>query len=158
MGQADAQTAIDQQIFVQYAKAVFQKKADLATSLKDDLSPDLKRAVDAWLAQKSDSSSPFDGENATYEQPLYDQGAKQLAQSRRQFAQADATRKQGDRFTLIVVFLASSLFLYGIASATSNRRVRLAMTAVGAFIFAGATVALIVTVIDSGQLGVGFIQ
>lgn len=144
LGQADAAQALDQQIFVQYAKAVTEDKTELAEGLRDDLSPNLKDAITAWEADTEDqSASPFVGKDPYYVQPLYAEGNKTLDRSQREFLEADELRRSSDKFTLLTVFLASALFLFGIASVTRNRTVRLGMSGVGALIFAGATVALL---------------
>lgn len=144
LGQADAAQALDQQIFVQYAKAVTEDKAELAQSLGFELSPTLTEAIKAWEADTADeSASPFVGDDPYYAQPLYADGEAKLAQSDKEFEKADDLRRDADRFTLITVFLASALFLFGIASVARNRIVRLGMSGVGGVIFGGATIALL---------------
>lgn len=138
LGQATAAQALDQQIFVQYAKAANQGKVELAQALGRDLSPDLKKAIDAWASQKGDAASPFVGDNPTYEQPLFADGDAKLAAAQKQTAAANDLRETADSFTLVTVFLASALFLYGIAAVTRNRRVRYGMTGLGFIIFVGA--------------------
>lgn len=142
LGQADSAQALDQQIFVQYAKAVNVGDEELALSLKDDLSPTLKEGVDAWEADTADdSNSPFIG--GYYVQPLYAEGEAKLAQAEEDFAAADELRERSDRFTLITVFLASALFLFGISSVSRNLTVRNGMSGVGVVIFLGALIALL---------------
>lgn len=144
LGQADAAQSLDQQIFAQYAKAVTQGKEDLAVSLRDDLSPTLKDAIDTWESDKANQEpSPFAGDNPAYVQPLYDEGNKKLDQADKEFAAADELRRTADKFTLLTVVLASALFLFGIASVSRNTRVRRGMAAVGAVIFAGSAIALL---------------
>ena len=140
LGQATAAQTLDQQIFVQYAKAANQGKVELAKALGGDLSPNLKKALDAWSNQKGGAASPFVGDNPTYEQPLFADGNAKLQQAQTQFAAANDLRRTADNFTLVTVFLASALFLYGIAAVSRNRRVRYGMTAVGALIFVGAAI------------------
>jgi len=140
-GQGDATQALDQQIFVQYAKAGLEEKTELATALRDELSPDLKRAIVAWEKSGGDAASPFVGDNPAYQQPLYDQGQTRVEAAQREFAGANDLRRTADDYTLITVFLASALFLYGIAAVSANRRVRYGMTVLGVIIFAFAAVA-----------------
>ena len=52
-------------------------------------------------------------------------------------------RRDADDYTLITVFLASALFLYGMAAVTGNRRVRYGMTGLGFVIFSGAALATV---------------
>ena len=141
LGRAASAQSLDQQIFVQFAKASNAGKTELANSLRDDLSPTLKKALIAWGNEEKYSPSPFVG--GQYEQPLYAEGEARLEQAQRDFAAADELRETSDRFTLITVFLASALFLFGIASVTRNRSVRLGMTGVGIVIFLGAFGALL---------------
>lgn len=140
-GQADASQSLDEQIFVQYAKAGVAGKEELAKALREDLSPDLRRAIDAWENGQEDTPSPFAGDRPAYVQPLYAQGRQAAAAAQRQFDAANDLRRTADDYTLITVFLASALFLYGIAAVTGNRRVRYGMTGLGFAIFAGASLA-----------------
>lgn len=145
LGQADSAQALDQQIFVQFAKASNAGKTELADSLGNDLSPTLAAAIQAWSTDPDDDTpSPFVG--GQYEQPLYADGEAKLAQAEEEFEAADELRESSDEFTLITVFLASALFLFGIASVTRNRSVRHGMTGVGILIFLGALIALLANV------------
>jgi len=142
-GQADATQSLDEQIFVQYAKAGLAGKEELATALREDLSPDLRRALDAWDKEQGDTPSPFAGDRPAYVQPLYAEGRRAAARAQQQFDGANYLRRDADDYTLITVFLASALFLYGMAAVTGNRRVRYGMTGLGFVIFSGAALATV---------------
>jgi len=141
-GQGDAQRAIDEQLFVEYLKATRIGNIGLAGYLGGGLSPDLKRALDRWSASDSNLNSPFTGNPPAYVQPLYGQADELSGRAATAFEQADELRRSADGFTLIGVFLASALFLYGIAAVSRARKVRLGLTGVGFVIYVGAVLAL----------------
>jgi hypothetical protein len=142
-GQGDTQRAIDEQFFVEYLKATRINNVGLAGYLGGGLSPDLRRALDRWSASGGNATSPFTGNRPAYVQPLYGQADDLAAEATTAFEQADDLRRSADIFTLIGVFLASALFLYGIAGVSRARKVRLGLTEVGFVIYVGAVIALL---------------
>jgi hypothetical protein len=142
-GQADAQRALDQQLFVNYSKAALEGNTEAVRYLRNELSPDLRQAIVRWENSAGNANSPFDGESPAYEQPLYTEGDDYAEQSKAAFAVADDLRRDADAFTLIGVFLASALFLYGIAAVSRIPRIRRGLTAVGFVIYVGAVLALV---------------
>jgi hypothetical protein len=61
----------------------------------------------------------------------------------RQFATANRADKEGDDYSLVTIFLATSLFLYGVAAVGRGRAVKLGMAGTGAVIFLVAVVMLV---------------
>jgi hypothetical protein len=51
------------------------------------------------------------------------------------FASAGHSSKQGDHYSLVTIFLATSLFLYGVAAVARGRSIKLGMASVGFVIF-----------------------
>lgn len=142
-GQGDVQRSIDEQIFIDYLKAGLDGNSDVVQYLRDELSPDLRKAVRAWENSSSNAPSPFAGDSPFYVQPLYDEGQELADDAAVEFEKADDLRRSADAFTLIGVLLASALFLYGIASVSRARKVRYGLTSVGFVIYLGAALALI---------------
>lgn len=61
----------------------------------------------------------------------------------RLFATADKADREGDDYSLVTIFLATSLFLYGVAAVGRGRAVKLGMAGTGAGIFLVAVVMLL---------------
>lgn len=145
--QGDVQRSIDEQIFVEYSKAVLARQVAVAKGLRNDLSPDLRAGIVAWENRPGDAPSPFAGENPAYVQPFYAEAEDLAAQADAEFKAADDLRQRADTFTLIGVLLASALFIYGIAAVSRARKVRRGLTATGFAIYFGAVIALVANVV-----------
>ena len=144
--QGDVQRGTDEQIFVEYSKAVLEGDAGAAAALRN-LSPDLRIAINSWENSGSNALSPFAGETPAYYQPFYEEGDELAARATTEFKAADELRSRADTFTLIGVLLASALFLYGIAAVSRAPKVRRGLTATGFLIYLGATIALLVNAV-----------
>ena len=145
-GQGDVQRGIDEQIFIEYGKAVLEGDEEASKALRNDLSPDLRDAIDTWENSDGNAISPFAGENPAYFQPFYEQGDELAARAAAEFKAADDLRSRADTFTLIGVLLASALFIYGIAAVSRAPKVRRGLTATGFLIYLGAAIALLINV------------
>lgn len=142
-GQADVQRSTDEQLFVEYLKATLAQDLPGAAYIREDLSPDLRRAIRIWESTPGSGPSPFAGNDPAYYQPLYDEARAKADQATVEFEKADELRRDADAFTLIGVFLASALFLYGIAAVSRARKIRWGLTGVGFVIYLGSVIALI---------------
>jgi hypothetical protein len=142
-GQADVQRSTDEQLFVEYLKATLAQDFPGAAYIREDLSPDLRRAIRIWESTPGSGPSPFAGANPAYYQPIYDEAKAKADEAAVEFEKADDLRRDADAFTLIGVFLASALFLYGIAAVSRARKVRWGLTGVGFVIYLGSVIALI---------------
>lgn len=145
--QGDVQRSTDEQIFVEYMKAINAGDAEVAAALRNGLSPDLRRGIIAWEQSTGNEFSPFVGANPAYFQPFYAEGDELAAQADEEFAAADDLRSRADTFTLIGVLLASALFIYGIAAVSRATKVRRGLTATGFLIYLGATIALLINAV-----------
>lgn len=145
--QGDVQRGIDEQIFVEYSKAVLAGDAVAAKGLRNGLSVDLRKAIIAWENSGGNALSPFAGETPAYYQPFYEEAEELAAQATTEFNAADELRSRADTFTLIGVLLASALFLYGIAAVSRAPKVRRGLTATGFLIYLGATIALLINAV-----------
>lgn len=122
----------DQQLFVEFAKAAQEDKTDLAAYLQTTIMDDnLRGALDEWQKDKTDKiATPLDA--ASYEQPDLEEGDRLAKVTDVKFNQARTLDNQGDKFSLIGVIVASSLFFLGIAGVMTNIRTKIVGTAAGA--------------------------
>jgi hypothetical protein len=128
----------DQALFLEFAKAVQEDQNDLSeylyTSIMDD---NLRGAVDEWQADKTDEiATPIDAPKYTVEQQGEAERLSKLTDAK--FAEARAIDDEGDKFSLVGVIVASSLFFLGIAGVMSNRRTKLVGLSLGAASLVGA--------------------
>uniref|UniRef100_UPI003569A20D hypothetical protein n=1 Tax=Paraconexibacter sp. TaxID=2949640 RepID=UPI003569A20D len=114
----------DQALFLEYAKAAQSDNADLASYLKEAIMDDnLRGAVDAWENDKTDEiATPLDAPE--YEVPQQNEAERLVKVTDRQFATARSLDEEGDKFNLVGVIVASSLFFLGIAGVVRSRRTR----------------------------------
>jgi hypothetical protein len=91
--------------------------------------PELQAAFDEWMAgggmENPDANSPFDLES--YERPVVESGQKELEEADQLQAEGIEKGITGDRYVRVTVFLAGILFLVGISSQFTIRRVRYAL-------------------------------
>lgn len=134
--------AFDASMFIQYAEAVSQDNSELSEFLYQRFRPEMRTAVDAWLATRP-LMNP-DAPSSPLVMPEYSLSQAQEAESLRARAQLaeENARHSNDRSTQYVAFTtmaATALFLGGISSKIPTQRVR-----AGLLLF--AWVALLVTV------------
>lgn len=104
-------------------------------------SPELKEANKKCTADKACDGPPIDSKY--YVVPLAAEAAQLDEQADAQFAAANKADKEGDDYSLVTIFLATSLFLYGVAAVGRGRSVKLGMAGTGAVIFLVALVLLV---------------
>jgi hypothetical protein len=115
--------------------------------------PALRRQVEWWADTGDDVQTPFVRQNPHYVPPSQSAAGRRLrAQSAAEFKRARELDDTGDKFVLYTVILAASLFLYGIASVASSRKVLFASMGVGFVLFAFALVNMIITSADAPKL------
>lgn len=145
----------DVNLFTQFAIAAQDPATeDNATYLKETLMrPQLVRMVEWWSETGDEIESPFVLQDPHFVAPTQDPRGRRLrAQAASEFRQARELDDTGDSFVLYTVIFAASLFLYGIASVASSRRVLLAGIGVGAVLFVAGLVGLISTSIGAPAL------
>jgi hypothetical protein len=133
----------DQGLFLEYAKAANNDDPDLAEYMKTLMSKELVAGIDWWQNTKNDADTPFVDENPKYSIPAYATGEELTKKTDAQFKSAKQLDEDGDRFTLITVILAATLFLYGIAAVSKNHTVRYGTAGMGFGIFLLSVVLLI---------------
>lgn len=135
------------QLFIEFAKASYAEDTELAAYFKDSLmEEDFAKAVQWWVDDKEGYDSPFYEENTAWKVPGWTEGERLDALAEKQFKKGARLDNRGDRYDLVTVILATSLFLFGMASILHGRAVRLGMTTVG-ILFLGAS---IVRMLDIG--------
>ena len=145
----------DVNLFTQFAIAAQDPATeDNATYLKETLMrPRLVRMVEWWSETGDEIESPFVRQDPHFVAPTQDPRGRRLrAQAAGEFRQARELDDTGDSYVLYTVIFAASLFLYGIASVASSRRVLVAGIGVGAVLFVAGLVGLISTSIGAPAL------
>ncbi|MEA2466276.1 MAG: hypothetical protein QOJ57_402 [Thermoleophilaceae bacterium] len=105
-------------------------------------SPELKAANKKCNA---DDACSVQIDSKYYVVPEAAQAAAADKEADKLFATANKADKEGDDYSLVTIFLATSLFLYGVAAVGRGRSVKLGMAGLGAVIFVIA-VGLLVTI------------
>ena len=132
----------DEMLFLEYERAVFDGDTEFAQHLKDTLMSDqLIAAIEWWeLPENQDFYSPFVEENPNYVIDSYTQADELSDATDESFQAGQAANDTGDKYNLITVLLAASLFVLGIATGFRIVGLRLAVIGIGAAIFLGATI------------------
>ena len=130
---------IDVASFIGWSQAIASDDKRLSTFLAERFRPEFKGAFDAWVAL------PFQAPAVAPPGTPFDRPEYQLAEQAtadRLTAQADAALLQAqsdnqisDDFVLVAVIFASVLFMAGIASRFSERRIQAGLTALAAALF-----------------------
>lgn len=139
------ETSFDASMFVQYAAALIEDKQTVAHFLYARFRPEMKIALDAWLATRPLQSAH--GPPSPFVMPEYaldeTNQARQLARvADEKFASAKAANLTADKYVLLTVLFTTVLFFGGVGSKTSSRGGGRVMLGVGVAIFVVAGVAL----------------
>lgn len=137
---------MDAMLFIEYLKGKQRHKDSLADFFYNRFRPELKRAVDAWLATK-----PFQNPQAplhpfvTEEYRLEpEQEAKRLREeSSQKYEEARQANQNSDGYIMLTVLFASVMFFGGVSTQFKNRSFRIAMLVIGALILCAALGVLI---------------
>ena len=141
---ANQQLVEDRTLFIEYARTLNRGDKQQAKLIKEGLmGPDLLAQLKWWEEQNPRPASPFFEENPAYRSAGLGQGYEQDRQAADKFEQAKDFDDTGDRYTLITVFLATALFLWGIAGVTPRYKVRLGTLGMGAVVFVASCAMLI---------------
>jgi hypothetical protein len=132
----------DELLFIQYVTAIQQDDIDMAAYLRESLMSDrLVASIEWWEQQPDDSGfdTPFVDENPNFIIQQYVDGDALVDETDASFQAGQDANDTGDKFNLITVLLAASLFLLGIATTFKVLSMRIACLGIGAALFVGAT-------------------
>jgi hypothetical protein len=135
-------------LFTQFAIAAQDPATrDNATYLKETLMrPQLVKMVEWWAETGDEIESPFVKQDPHFVAPSQaPEGRRLRAQAASEFKQARELDDTGDEYVLYTVIFAASLFLYGIASVASSRKVLFSSMSVGAVLFVIGLIGIIST-------------
>lgn len=145
----------DVQLFTQFAIGA-QRKSDenITAYIKESLMrPELKKQVEWWAETPDDVETPFVKQDPFYVPPSQNKTEVQLREkAAAEFKRARTLDDAGDEYVLYTVLFAASLFLYGIASVASSRKVLYASMGTGAVLFVFAAILMIGTTADAPKL------
>jgi hypothetical protein len=138
-GEGQSVLSRDQSLFLEYAKARQLNQDKLATYVFENLmSPTLQAGVRWWEGPNRRTShparNPFTPLDPEYRIQQLADANKSYDASKNNFTEARAEQEKADRYTLIEVILATSLFLYGVAGVTANLRSKRVIIAMGTVI------------------------
>lgn len=131
------------QVFLQYVAAHMSGNAALERWYVDRFPPELKKAYEAWIAEK-----PFENDKAplhpflpgVYEMRHTKEIAESLKESARLGDEARTTGAVATTYLNTTIILATVLFFIGITSRFTSAKVRLGTFLFGAVLFAFAAV------------------
>lgn len=130
----------DELIFLRYIEAVEEGDAKFANFLRNSLMSDqLVAGIEWWETDGDDFDTPFVDENPAYVIESFKQADELTEQTDASFEEGKRANKTGDKYNLITVLLAASLFVLGIATSFKVLRVRAGLIGIGALILVLST-------------------
>lgn len=135
--QSDQASSLEQQFFLSFAIAAAEGNEGVTAYLEQTMSEELYAAVDWWLQQPPETvaTSPFVPENPAFanlpSQLLIAEGNAVMEQANAKRLAAEEAEAIGGRYGLANVFFAVVLFVAGIASVLSGRRLQVGMLVLG---------------------------
>lgn len=142
LAQADRTVLEDELLTLQWALAIGRGESGLADFIREELMSDrLARLVAAWEEEPKESRGDLFGEaSQIYNLRALEDGRRSTAEAVRSVSDGRDAGRKGDRYNLIVVLLAASLFVAGISSTFEVDRIRVWALIIGAAMLAGAVV------------------
>jgi hypothetical protein len=116
---------------------------ELGNLLVEEIGSEPLKRANAECDANDCNMSPID--SPYYRLPAQAEGERLTAKADKLFASAHADDKTGDRYELVTVIVALSLFLYGVAAVARARGLKLGMAGIGLVIFL-VSLGLLVTV------------
>lgn len=143
--QAVQARAFDASMFVSYIEARGRQDDRVAEFLSKRFRPEMSRAFEAWL--RTDPIQNPDAPKSPMQMPEYVQAAaleseRLDAESVRLVAEAQQANHNADRYVLLTVLFASTLFFGGIAGMVESRRLKMVVFSVSVVLFVGTMTAL----------------
>jgi hypothetical protein len=140
------QTAVaDVQFYTQWLAATVSGDRKVAAEFRAKMTPELSRAMDRWLAGAPPGTVPagVPFSNYGYVVPQVQEAAALGRQAAALQAGAARSHNQANRFVLIGVLFAITLFFGAISGRFGAKALRTAMVALAAVTFAGAFIVLL---------------
>lgn len=136
--QAGQMEILDGAMFMQFAHAMSQDNKELAEFYRQRFRPDMKKALDAWLALKPLENAdapptPFD--MSEYRIAERDQAEELSARVFEVVEKAKNANRISDNFILFTVIFASVLFFAGVATKFQSRRLKVVVVAIGYIVY-----------------------
>jgi hypothetical protein len=124
-------------LFVEYAAAISEDNTKLATFLYERFPPELRAATDAWL--KTNPLTNPDAPNSPFDMPIYQLAEQVKSQELEQLANQKATEANdanelADRYVLLTVIFATSLFFCGISGKFQWQVIDIIMLSIGTLV------------------------
>jgi len=137
--------SIDAVLFERYASAVSEKNNHLAEFLFKRFRPEMKVAVEAWVALKplknpSAPLTPFT--MAEYSVAVEKDAQKLQEEEGKKFVEARSANETSDTYLLLTVLYGIVLFLGGIAAAFEKQRLRVVIIVLAVVTLTVATIAM----------------
>jgi hypothetical protein len=144
---SDQLLAGDRLVFRDYKRALRTGgEAAAAVIQREDMRPELQRETAWWRKQKRGLyPTPFVKQDPAYHPQFLIHGREARVLSRDLFAESDRIDSDANRYELITVILAASLFLLGVAGVMRDLRFRIALLVMGVVI-------LLLAAADLGRL------
>jgi hypothetical protein len=140
------QRAFDAVQFIEYSKAIAHDDERLASFLHERFRPEMRKAVDAWLATRpmknpAAPKTPF--QMAEYSQQATEQARGFEEQGEKIFADAVEAHRISDTYVLLTVGFSTVLFFGGMAGTIHRLRLRWMFGAAAALLLVCVLVALL---------------
>jgi hypothetical protein len=131
---ADTLLTIDVLSFTQYVEAVGRQDSELAEFFYQRSREELRVALNAWLTTnplENPEAPPHPFAMSEYHRAAADQAAELHAQSEAKTEEAKKATHHADRYILLTVLFASSLFFAGLGNVFAARTVKMLTLAMG---------------------------
>jgi hypothetical protein len=140
-------TALDAGMFLQYAAAYADGRVELVRFLHDRFRPEMKVALDAWLA--TDPLRRAGAPPSPFAMPQYSLEASRLStqfadKADATFAAARAANVISDKYVLLTVVFTSVLFFASVSQKLWSPMATRILLGMASLLFVGATAAMIV--------------
>jgi len=138
-------TSIDIGMFIQFASAYSEDNQFLMDFLYNRFRPEMKPALDAWLALqplKNPDAPPSPFAMEEYKSTAQDESDRLLGVAEQKLRQAEQANQNSDNYVLLTVMFASVLFFAGISTKFEAFQVRSALTTFAVLIFMAGLIIL----------------
>jgi hypothetical protein len=134
--------AFDASMFIEYVAAKEEGSSELEEFLYVRFRPEMKRAVDAWLATdpfRDREAPPHPFQSHWYVLPQEQEVSRNQAQGQKLFARAQEMNQISDTYVLLTVLFASILFFGGMAGTLDPRYLKVIFGAISVVLLLAVT-------------------